>query len=94
MHPTEFYDLVKDNIDEAQEGPTYFYDAVTSTNTMTREQIWVAYTELKRDNLLRNYLTWKRKVKLVFQSIFTSRGRRLLRYRIKKYRRLKREGNI
>ena len=94
MHSTEFYDLVKDKIDTNQEGPTYFYDAVTGTNTMTREQIFIAYMDVKRDTILARYFGWKRKLALIYESIFTKIGRRVFRYRLSKYRRLKKDGLI
>jgi radical SAM superfamily enzyme YgiQ (UPF0313 family) len=95
MYPTKFRELVADQIvKEQDERPIYFYDAITSTNILSRDEIFTVYMDIKRENILRNYLTWKRWFRLIYESIFTSRGRRVLRYRISKYRRLKGEGKL
>lgn len=92
--PTDFYFKVRQNITVEEDRPTYFYDAITSTDTMPREQIFKAYKEIERDTILDQYKSWRYRLKLLRESLFTRRGRRWFWYRLKKYLRLKREGQI
>jgi radical SAM superfamily enzyme YgiQ (UPF0313 family) len=94
MRPTVFRELVKDLIDTEAKGPVYFYDTMCSTPTMTRAEIFKAYQELNRENQRSRYMTPRRIFKLMCESVFTARGRRLFKHRAQKYRKMRKEGTL
>jgi radical SAM superfamily enzyme YgiQ (UPF0313 family) len=94
MYPTEFREMVADKMVEMGDEPSYFYGVQTSTDTMTREEIFAIYNNLRRDTLMQSYLNKRRLLKYAYESIFTKRGRRVFRYRVGKYLRFRKEGRL
>lgn len=92
MRPTPFYDMVKDLIDVESKGPIYFYDTMTSTPTMSRGDIFKAYQLVASDGMKSRYMSRRYIFRMIYETLFTKRGRQVFWYRFKKFRKLKKDG--